>query len=104
MCLFTDSPKKKAPVGGRLKEFEAFFSSSAADTVEGPKEIETTLPHDVILGLQKTILGLRRVNTRLRKTVTILRKDHHTPAEENHTPPTTAIPVPPKATRLRGDI
>jgi hypothetical protein len=97
----SDPPKKEASFGGRLKEFEAFFSSSDDSELN---EIEITRLKGTILGLRRTIRGLRRRNTRLRKTVTILRNDHHTPAEDNNHAPVTAIPVPPKAPRLRGDI
>lgn len=96
----SDSPSKKVPSGGRLKEFEAFFSS---DSEEDQNEIEITRLKGTIIGLRKSIRALRRVNTRLRKTVTSLRQEHHTPSEDNHAP-LTAIPVPPKVPRLRGNI
>lgn len=97
----SDDPPKKVSFGGRLKEFEAFFSSGSSEDL---KEIEITRLRGTINGLRRVIRSLRRGNARLRKTVTILRSDYHTPSTEEDNNNKQAIPVPPRGPRLRGDI
>lgn len=101
-CLFTDDSPEKVSFGGRLKEFEAFFSSGSNEDL---KEMEITRLKGTVNGLRRVIRSLRRRNARLRKTVTILRSDFHTPStEEDNNNNKQAIPVPPRGPRLRGDI
>lgn len=100
-CLVTDDSPEKVPFGGRLKEFEAFFSSGSNKDL---KEIEITRLRETVNGLRRVIRSLRRGNARLRKTVTILRSDYHTPSTEEDHNNKQAIPVPPRGPRLRGDI